>query len=179
MKALDLGDRLVDPSKSTTFLHYLAQATWRVKQRELSKEKIKISLRRLKKLSTKELHAHIEEVEDHIEDALSQAQHIKKRQHEEEHEHKTIHQQLERLHKKIDSYLDAHHDHTQRLKQLEKSVHTQLGTKHDHIEDFKEDLKKLKALYEKAKKSKKYNTQELLTFAKRIAELKDAVEELK
>jgi len=178
MNALDIGTMLVDPSKSTTFLHYLAQATWRVKQRELSKEKLKIGLRRLKQLSTQELHGHIDDVEEHIEEALRNAQLIKKRQHEEETEHHDIHKQLTRLHKKIDSYLNAHADHTHRLRQLERSVHTQLGVKQDHLSDFQEELKHLTTLYDEAKKSRKYDTKELLAFAKRIAQLKDAVEEL-
>lgn len=177
MKPLDIGDMLVDPGKSSQLLHYIGKAAYRYNQRELAKKKVKISLDRLKKISTKELKSHLENLEDEIHDAMEKSKLLKVRQEKEDKEQTIIQKRIKSLNEKLEEYLKKQEKLEKRLQGLETEAHETLDTRKEKISQLREDLKKLTKIYNEAKKSKKYKKKELESINNRINLLKKRIKD--
>lgn len=175
---LDVGDLLIDRSKSPLYLYYLARATHKVMQREISRKKVELSIKQLKKLSTKDIHGHIEELEGHIVEAIQREKQIQGHQKGEEGVHGELKHKIVRLESKLTRYLDTQEARKKRILELEEKVKQKFETKRERIVALREDLKKLMKLYKEAKKTKA-NKQKLLRIAKRMEQLKAKVSVLR
>lgn len=177
MMPLDIGDMLVDREDSATLLNYLAKAAYRVKEREIAKKKLEISLQRLKKLSTKELNKHIDNLEDDIQDAMEKARLIRTRQTEEEETHKKLSQRLKKLHDKLDEYMSQQNKFSQKVEKIDNKI-DEYADRKEKLESLKKDLKELQKIYTAAKRSKKYSKKEMEKAEKRIKKLKQEVKRM-
>lgn len=176
---LDLGEQLVDRSKSSLYLYYLARATYRVMQREIAHKKVELAIKQLKKLSTKDLHKHVDELQGHILEAIHSEKQIIAHQKGEEGVHTELTHKITRLEGKLTKYLQSQEARKKRVQEIEEKIKHKFTTKQEKIKQLREDLSGLATLYHKIKKTKKYSPTTLLRVAKRMTELKEKISLLK
>jgi DNA repair exonuclease SbcCD ATPase subunit len=175
---LDLGDQLVDRTKSSLYLYYLARATHRVMQREISRKKVELSIKQLKKLSTKDLHGHIEQLQGHIQEAIHREKQIQAHQEGEESIHGELTHKITRLETKLGRYLQTQEARKKRVEELEEKIRNKFETKREKTQNLREDLKRLLKLYKEAKKHKT-SKQQLLRLAQRMDQVRNKISLLK
>ncbi len=175
---LDTGDQLVDRTKSALYLYYLARATHKVMQREIAHRKVELSIKQLKKLSTKDLHGHIEELEGHIVEAISKEKQIQAHQQGEESVHGELKHKIVKLESKLGRYLDTQDARKKRVDELEQKIKSKFESKKEKITALKQDFNKLMKLYSKARKAKA-SKEQLLGLARRIENVKAKISVLK
>ncbi len=175
---LDTGDQLVDRTKSSLYLYYLARATHRVMQREIARKKVELSIKQLKKLSTKDLHGHLEQLEGHIVEALHREKQIQGRQTGEDYVHEELKHKITRLETKLGRYLDTQEARKGRIQELEEKIKSKFSTKREKIVSLRADYTRLTRLYHAAKKAKAPNGK-LLRIAKRMEHVKNKISLLK
>lgn len=151
---LDIGDQLIDRGKSSFYLYYLARATHKVMQREISKRKVELSIKQLKKLSTKTLHKHIDELEGHIAEAVHREKQIQAHQKGEESVHGELKHKITKLEHKLTRYLETQEERKERIQELEEKIKHRFSTKREKIAVLKGDYQKLQKLYRQAKKAR-------------------------
>jgi len=171
---LDLNDQLIDRSKSSLYLYYLARATHRVMQREIAHKKVELSIKQLKKLSTKELHGHLEQLEGHIAEAIHREKQIQGQQKGEDAVHGELKHKITRLESKLTRYLESQESRKKRIQELEEKIRNKFSTKREKIQAVKEDLKRMVKLCQQAKKAKVPATR-LLRIAKRIEQARNRI----
>ena len=175
---LEVGDQLIDRTKSSLYLYYLARAMHRVMQRDIMRRKVELSIKQLKKLSTKDLHGHIEQLEGHIVEALQREREIQGHQKSEESVHAELKHKITRLETKLTRYLDTQEARKKRIQELEERIKNKFATKREKIAVLQEDLRRLMKLYHAAKKAQA-NKQKLLTIARRMEQIKTKISLLK
>jgi len=175
---LDTGDQLIDRSKSTFFLYYLARATHRLDERDIARKKVELSIKQLKKLSTKDLHGHIEELEGHITEAIHREKQIQANQKGEDSVHGELKHKITKLESKLGKYLETQEARKERIRELEEKIKSKFESKREKIEALRADLNKLLKLYKGAKKAK-VPKQQLLRIAQRIEQVKCRIQVLK
>jgi chromosome segregation ATPase len=168
---LDTGDQLIDRAKSAMLLYYLARAMHRVDEREIARKKVELSIKQLKKISTKDLHSHIEELEGHIVEAIHREKAIQGHQKGEESVHAELTHKITKLEGKLGKYLSSQEARKARIEELENKVKSKFESKKERIETLKQDLKKLLKLYRDAKHGKAPKEQ-LLRIARRMEQVK-------
>ncbi len=175
---LDIGEQLIDREKSSFFLYYLARATHRVMQREISRKKVELSIKQLKKLSTKDLQKNIEELEGHITEAIHREKQIQGHQKGEEGVHGELKHKITRLESKLTRYLETQEERKKRIQELEEKVKQKFQTKREQITELRENLKKLNKLYKEAKKAKAHKPR-LQRIAQKMEQLKTKISMLR
>ncbi|MEM3154589.1 MAG: hypothetical protein QW165_03440 [Candidatus Woesearchaeota archaeon] len=175
---LDTGDQLIDRGKSTLFLYYLARAMHKVDERELARKKVNLALKQLKKISTKDLHSHIEELEGHISEAITKEKQILGHQKGEEAVHTELAHKITRLEKKLGKYLQSQEARKKRIEELENKIKSKFESKRERIEILRDGLKKLVKLYHEAKKSNAPK-ERLLGIARRMENIRCKIDALK
>lgn len=175
---LDTGDQLIDRTKSVMYLYYLARATHRVDERELARKKVELSIKQLKKISTKDLHSHIEELEGHIVEAIHREKAIQGNQKGEESVHTELKHKITKLEGKLGRYLDSQEARKKRIEQLENKIKSKFESKHERIQMLRQAMQKLLRLYAAARKSKAPREQ-LLHIAKRMENVKNKISVLR
>ncbi len=175
---LDTGDQLIDRTKSAMYLYYLARAMHRVDGRELARKKVELSIKQLKKISTKDLHSHIEELEGHITEAIHREKQIQGHQKGEESVHGELTHKIVKLEKKLGRYLETQEERKTRIQELENKIKSKFESKKERIEIFKKDLQKLLKLYHGAKRAKA-SKEQLLSIARRMEQVKCRIAVLK
>jgi len=151
---LDLGDELIDKGKSSLMLYYLAKATQKQIQREIAHRKVELSIKQLKKISTKNLHKHIDELQGHVAEAIHREKEIQTRQKSEEEVHHDLKQKIGRLETKLGRYMDTQEQRKQRIQELEDKIKQKFQTKKEKIKLLKEDLMRLQKILQTARKTK-------------------------
>jgi chaperonin cofactor prefoldin len=147
-------------------------------QREISRRKVELSIKQLKKLSTKDLHGHIEELQGHIAEAIQREKQIQGHQKGEEAVHQELTHKIGRLETKLSRYLQTQEARKGRIQELEDKIRSKFETKREKIAALKEDLARLIKLYNYTKKAKAPKTH-LLRVAKRIEQVKNKISLLK
>jgi len=171
---LDIGEQLIDRQKSSLFLYYLARSSKKVQERELRKRKVQIAIKQLKKLSTKHLHEHIDQLETHVATALDKESQILDRQKQEDLLHGDLKKKIVKLEGKLTKYMDTQDQRKERIQELEDKIKQKFEVKKEKVKTLKEDYKNLLKLYKQAKKSK-VNKERLLSIANRLTELKTKI----
>jgi len=175
---LDVDDQLIDRSKSVFFLYYLARATHRLDERDIARKKVELSIKQLKKLSTKDLHGHIEELEGHITEAIHREKQIQSHQKGEESVHGELKHKITKLESKLGKYLDTQEERKKRIMELEEKIKSKFQSKREKTEALRADLNRLLKLYKGAKKAK-VPKEHLLRIAKRMEQVKCRIQVLK
>ncbi|VVB81689.1 Uncharacterised protein [uncultured archaeon] len=168
---LEIDDQLVDRTKSSLYLYYLARATHKVMQREIAHKKVQLSIKQLKKLSTKDLQKNLEELEGHITEAIHREKQIQTHQTGEEGVHGELKHKITQLESKLTKYLETQETRKKRVMELEEKIKHKFESKREKIAILKEDLRKLLKLYQQAKKSK-VDRNKLLKIAQRMEQVK-------
>ncbi len=168
---LDTGDQLIDRTKSAMYLYYLARAMHRVDGRELARKKVELSIKQLKKISTKDLHSHIEELEGHITEAIHREKQILGNQKGEDSVHGELTHKIVKLEHKLGKYLQTQESRKKRIDELENKIKSKFESKRERTDTLKQDLDKLLKLYHAAKKAKAPK-ERLLAIAKRMEQVK-------
>ena len=171
----DTGDELLDRQKSGLYLYYIARATRRVKKREIAHRKVEMAINQLKKLSTRDLHKHIDELQMHVKEAVHSEKQILGNQKEEEGVHAALQKKMHVLDKKLSKYLHSQDARKKRIMELEQKVKVQFTSKRDKIKALQEDVKRLSKLYNKAKKSRQHKKADLVKIKNRISALRDQI----
>ena len=167
---LEIDDELVDRTKSSLFLYYIARATHKLMQREIARKKVDLSIKQLKKISTKDIQKNLEELEGHITEAIHREKQIIGHQAGEESVHAELKHKITRLDEKLTKYLETQEARKKRVVELEEKIKQKFETKREKINALKEDLKKLMKLYAQAKREK--DKTRLLRIAKRMEQIR-------
>lgn len=175
---LDTGDQLIDRTKSVMFLYYLARATHRVDERELARKKVELSIKQLKKISTKDLHSHIEELEGHIVEAITREKAIQGHQKGEESVHGELTHKITKLENKLGRYLQSQEARKTRIEELENKIKSKFESKKERVEVLRKAMNTLLKLYHEAKKAKAPK-ERLLSIARRMEQIKCRIAVLK
>lgn len=176
---LDIGEQLIDRSKSSLYLYYIARATHRVMQREIAHKKVELAIKQLKKLSTKDLHKHVDELRQNIIEAIHSEKQILTHQKGEESVHGELSHKIGKLEKKLGRYLETQEARKERVEELENKIKQKFTSKQELLRQLRNDMKRLTKLYNTARKSKNYSKSQLLNISQRIAHFKDRISLLK
>ncbi len=175
---LDVGDNLIDRTKSSLYLYYVARATHRQLQREIAHKKVELSIKQLKKISTKDLQKNLEELEGHIVEAIQRERQIQAHQKGEEGVHHELKHKITRLDSKLGRYLDTQEARKKRLQEIEEKIKQKFESKRERITALKEDLTRLLKIYKEAKKAKA-DKHKLLMLARRMEQVKNKISMLR
>jgi chromosome segregation ATPase len=159
---------LIDTDKTKLWLNYLARAYKRIEDREFAHKKLQVALKQLRKVSTKSLKKHIDELEGHVHEAVAKERQIITRQTEEDVLHKDLKSKIDRLEHKLTRYLQTQEARKQRVAELEAKIKERTMSKREKTRALKADLVRLQRMYRKAKASKKYSHEQLDRIACRI-----------
>lgn len=151
---LDVGDELVDRGKSALFLTYLARSAQKQAEREISRKKVQITLQQLRKISTKNLHKHLDELEIHLREAIEREKAIQSTQKSEDALHHGLKERIVNLEKKLQKYLETQKQRQERIEQIEHKVKSHFQTKKERINELKKHYFNLQKLLKRAKKEK-------------------------
>ncbi len=176
MSVLQLGDQFVDRAKSVLYLHYLAKASEKRTERDIARRKLELSLQQLKKLSTKELHKHIDVLQGHILEAIHREKNIQSSQDDEDTAHKDLSHKIGNLEHKLGKYLETQKERKKRVEQIERKIHQRMNNKRQLLKELKQDYNKLMTLYKKAKKT---NKALLPKISQRIKDVKSRISAMK
>lgn len=174
MSALEVNGKLLDRTKIGIHFYYLVKATHRLQRRDLARRKTELAIKQLKKLSTKELHQHIDELATHMDELIKREKHIKQHQTTEEGVHNTLKTKLHKLDKKLTGYLKTQEQRKKRVQELEEKIKKKFETKQERIKTLKQDYKRLRELYKKAKHDKK-PTERLTRIKERMDTVKSRI----
>jgi len=167
---LDIGNDLIDRTKSSLFLYYLARSYHRMEKRQIHRKKIDLSIKRLRKLSTKNLHQHLDELQAHVNQAIARETFLKRHQDAHEDIHKDLKNKIVRLEGKLGKYVETQEERKKRVAELEAKIKNKFEGKKDRLKSLKDDYKRLLALYKEAKHSD-VSKPKLLALAKRMDEI--------
>jgi chromosome segregation ATPase len=175
---LDIGDELVDRGKSALFLTYLARSAQKQAEREISRKKVQIALQQLRKLSTKNLHKHLDELEIHLREAIAREKAIQSTQKSEDTLHHGLKGRIVNLEKKLGKYLETQKQRQERIEQIEHKVKSHFQTKKERIGELRKHYFNLQKLLKRAKKEK-HDKRKIGTIERRIGLLKARIIALK
>jgi chromosome segregation ATPase len=167
-----------DHNKARTFLRYLSKAHRKFQERERARERVRESLKRLKKLSTKKMEKDLVVLEHRITEAIATEQKILTTQEKHEASHNDFLDKIEKLHSKLTRYLDTKDARRQRLKDLEKKIIKSVQPRKYQLMELIEELRNLERGYADAKSSGKYTAKELRPIERTIKNLKKRIDQL-
>lgn len=165
----------VDAAKRSVFFYYLARAAAKAQKREILREQARVGIKKLRKLDTKHIHSHMEELKGHLDHISAQERHILEQQKDEEQVHKSIKKKINVLEGKLGKYLKTEKARKKRIKELHSKIEKRFKVKKDHIKRLREDLHELSEMYAKASKSGKYSKEALKTIHQRIRKLRTSL----
>lgn len=175
---LDVGDELVDRGKSALFLTYLARSARKQAEREISRKKVQIALQQLRKLSTKNLHKHLDELEINLREAIEREKAIQSTQKSEDSLHYGLKGRIVNLENKLHKYLETQKQRKERIDEIEHRVKSHFQTKKERINDLKKHYSNLQKLLRTAKKDK-HDKRKINTIERRIGAIKARIMVLK
>jgi hypothetical protein len=166
-----------DIGSARLMLAYLGRATKSYQERQDARQKLRIELSRLKKISTKSMKGAIRKLEHSIGNAIRKEQHILKHQRHEDVLHGGINERIKELEENLARYLAIHEARAQRVKLLEDSLTTERLNKKEQLAIIKRSLSRAERIYKNAKKSKKQREQ-LSLIKEQIDSLRAKVKEI-
>ena len=159
-------------------LGYLGRAMQHYNERQFARQKLKVELSRLKKISTKSMKKYVRDLERSIGEAIRKEQHILRHQKKEDFLHGDIKSRINELEERLARYFTIHEIRAQRVKLLENALATEQETKLDQLALIKHSLKHAEAIYERAKKDKKHSRKQLAAVATTLGAIRAKVEKL-
>ncbi len=165
----------IDANKRAVYLFYLARAAHRYNERERLHEQAEVGIKKLRKLDTKHIHEHMDELSEHLDHIAVQEKYIVEQQKEEELIHKDLKSKINVLEDKLGKYLKTQEGRKKRIKELEEKINKKFETKKEKAEQLKKDIRRLTLIYQKAHQSRKYSKEALKQIHERIQELRKKV----
>jgi hypothetical protein len=159
-------------------LAYLGRATKHHHEREFARQKLKIELSRLKKVSTKSMKRYIHDLERSISEAITKEQHILKHQKHEDVIHGDIRDRVKELEARLSRYLAIHEMRARRVKLLEDTLVAEKQTKGEQLAIIKRSLARAERIYQNARKDKKHSKKQLAATKKTLDAIRVKVQEL-
>jgi len=161
----------LDPEKSISLLTHLAGASKRIFEKEKARMHVEEHIRQLKKVSTKNIKAELEILEQKIADAFAKEAKIKSRQEQENLSHSQFNEKLAALERKLEIYSEQSQARAQRIRELEEQVAEKRMTKGEKAQIVALKISQLENLYNGLKKEKVSKT--------KLAQLKQKIDSLK
>lgn len=173
-----ISSRHFDVENARLMLSYLGAATKHLHEREHARQKLRIELSRLKKISTKSMRKYIHDLERSIGEAIRKEQRILKHQQKEDVFHGDIKDRIKELEARLARYLTIHEMRVQRVKMLETALTAERETKGEQLVVIKRSLARIERLYERIKKDRKHPKEQLAAVKASLENIRDRVREL-
>ena len=104
-----------DTGSARTMLSYLGNALKHYNERQFAKQKLRVELSRLKKISTKSMQKYVQNLEHSIGDAIRKEQRILKNQQKEDIFHGNVKERIKDLEAKLSRYLAIHEERARNI----------------------------------------------------------------
>jgi hypothetical protein len=161
-----------DIGSARLMLAHLGKAAKHYSERNFARQKIKIELSRLKKISTGTMRKYVRELESSIGEAIRKEQSILKHQSKENLFHGDIQSRIKDLEFRLTKYLTLHEMRAQRLKALETALEHEQESKGEKIALIKRSLNKIERIYRSATKDRKHSKKQLASVRSMIDKIK-------
>jgi hypothetical protein len=150
-----------DVDSARLMLSHLGKALKHYDERQHARQKLKIELSRLKKISTKSMKGYIDNLQHSIGDAIKKEQRILKHQQDEDIFHGDIKDRIRELEGRLAKYLTIHEARANRVKLLENALATEHNTKQEQIVLIKKSISRAESILKSAMKDKKHSRKDL------------------
>jgi len=164
-----------DAGKAQLFLKYLAKAYKHVQEREIARDKVQTTLRRLKKISTKEMHQELEVLEARIVEALKKEDSIAQRHTGDAQLHADMQAKIDALQEKLGAYLRSRENRESKLRELESKIFAHSQPRAHRLDQLKSILAHLEKRFHEEKSSGDHSKDELAEIASQITRLKGRI----
>ncbi|MEM4240391.1 MAG: hypothetical protein QXM31_03745 [Candidatus Woesearchaeota archaeon] len=164
-----------DTDSARLMLSYLGRALKHYDERQFAKQKVRIELARLKKISTKSMKKYVQDLERSIGEAIRREQSILKHQQQEEFLHTDINERVKELEEKLANYLAIHESRARKVKLLESALATELEKKEDQLKIIKRSLESAEKIHKELSKSKKHPKKQLDAVRKTLERIRKKV----
>jgi hypothetical protein len=162
-----------DTEKAVVLLKHLAISNKGYEAKELSRQKVKEQLLRIKKLSkTPELRKQLLELEEMLHKTMQREQNILRHQHIEEVAQIDLKHKIEQLELKLAKYLATRKARIGRIKALESRISGDLTKKSREVYVLRRQVLAIEQLYSRLKAEGNYPKQKLAMLKKKIDVLK-------
>ncbi len=167
-----------DIDSARLMLAQLGKATKQLHERVFARQKLKVELSRLKKISTHSMKKYVHHLERSIAEAITKEQRIVKHQKKEDIFHDDIRQRIQELEGRLARYLTIHEARAQRVKVLEDALTTEQQTKGEQLTLIKKSLARVERIYKNARKDKKHSKDQLAHIKEHLVTIRAKVKEL-
>ncbi len=167
-----------DIGSARTMVAYLGKAFKHYNERQFARQKLKVELSKLKKISTQSMKKYVHDLERSIADAIRKEQRILTSQQKEDVFHGDLNSRIKELEERLARYFTVHEIRAQRVKLLEHALMTEQQTKGEQLALIKHSLKHAEDIYEKTKKGKKYSKKQLAAVGTTFGVIRAKIEKL-
>lgn len=167
-----------DTGSARLMLAYLGRANKHYQERTFAKQKLKIELSRLKRISTQSMKKYVRELEHSITDAIRKEQHILKHQKKEDFLHGDIRDRIKELEDRLARYFTIHEIRAQRVKLLDTALSQERQTKSEKLALIRKSLERIERIYEHSKHDRKHSREQLSHVRKHLDTIRSKVRQL-
>lgn len=167
-----------DVAKARTALFYLGKANRKLKDREIARQKVKLAINRLKKISTTNIKKDLAELERRIAQALAMEKRVTGVTRDDEAEHNELIDKIDALQLKLAKYMDTSDAREKRIRELEHKILKSTQPKLYEMVMLKEGLVDLEREYQEEKQSGQHKPDDLKQIDKKIKRLRKRLKEL-
>jgi hypothetical protein len=164
-----------DTGSARTMLSYLGNALKHYNERQFAKQKLRVELSRLKKISTKSMQKYVKNLESSIGDAIRKEQRILKNQQQEDIFHGSVRERIKDLEAKLSRYLAIHEERARKVRLLESALASEHEKKGGQLAIIKRSLSRAEKIHKQLAKSKKHPKAELAAVGKVLDRLRKKV----
>ncbi len=166
-----------DAGSARLMLSYLGRALKHYDERQFAKQKLRIELKKLKKVSTKSMKKYLDNLEGSISDAIKKEQRILKHQQKEDVFHGNIKERIKELEGRLSRYLAIHEARAQKVRLLENAMASEQLHKEEKISTIKKSLAKVEKIHKDLSKNKKYSKKQVADIGRVIERIRKKVRE--
>lgn len=161
-----------DVGSARLMLAHLGRAAQHYEERQHARNKLKIELSRLKKISTGTIRNHLHDLERSIGEAIKKEQRILQHQQKEDVFHGDVKERIKDLEGRLARYLAIHEARAQRVRLLESALAQESVGKEQQFAEIKKSLSKVERIYNETKRDKKHSKKQLESIRKVIDSIK-------
>lgn len=145
-----------DIDSARLMLSHIGRALKHYNERQFAREKLRVELKKLRKISTKSMKKHVQGLEHSIGEAIRKEQRIFKHQQKEDIFHGDIKERIAELEARLAKYLTIHEARAQRVRLLESALATESKTKLEQVGLIKKSLSRAEKILKSAAKDKRH-----------------------
>jgi hypothetical protein len=150
-----------DLGSARLMLAYLSRANKHYDERQFARQKLRIELKKLKRISPESMKRYIKDLESSIGEAIKKEQRILKHQQKEEVFHGDLNDRIKELEDRLARYITIHEMRAQRVKLLENAMATEVLGKKEQFSAIRRSLDKAERIYASAKRDKRHSREQL------------------